>query len=177
MSTRPPRPSEYHHWDRTSGQWLTRKQVELARDKILHEYCPDFVDIEPVEGPHLAAAGHVKSVALWEAKRALGVEHTSEVDDVLDADHPLVKYSESAKARIYTHATRVASEAVRQNLDEKRCYVWRLLSDGVGDRTIKRLAWEEESWDMTRYEIRKLANEFWAIVIRELNIEADYVTR
>jgi len=145
----------------------------MARDAILHKYCPDFVDIEPVEGPHLAAAGHVKSVALWEAKRALGVEHMAEVDDVLDADHPLVNYSASAKARIYAHAGRVAAEAVRQGIDPRKRYVWQLLAAGVGDRTIKRLAWEEENYDMSRYEIRQLANEFWAYTIRELNIEAD----
>jgi len=177
MSIRPPRPSKFHHWCRDSEQWLTRKQVERQRDALLHEKAPEFVDIEPVEGPHLAAAGHVKSVALWEAKRAMGIMHVAEVNDVLDENHPLVRYNDSFRARLFSHATYVASEAVRQALPERTVYVWSLLADGVGDRTIQERGWEDCNYDFTRYEVRKLAQRFWDIVTDRLQDEEDGGTR
>jgi hypothetical protein len=177
MSTRPPRPSKFHNWCRESGQWLTRKQVEQQRDALLHEKAPEFVDIEPVEGPHLAAAGHVKSVALWEVKRSMGITHMCEVDDVLDADHPLVKYNDSFRARLFSKAGYVAAEAVRQGLPERTVYVWSLLADGVGDRTVLEQGWEDCNYDFTRYEIRKLSNQFWGIVTEHLQDELDGGTR
>lgn len=164
MSTRPPRPSVYHVWDRQSGRWLTRKQVETARDALLHEYAPEFVDIEPVEGPHLAAAGHVKSVALWEAKRAMGIAHVAEVNDVLDENHPLVRYNDSFRARMFVEASYVAAEAVRQGVEPRKVYVWTLLADGAGDRAIITQGWEDCNYDFSRYEVRNLTNEFWDIV-------------
>lgn len=172
MSTRPPRPTKFHNWCRESHQWLTRKQVETQRDAILHEKAPEFVDIEPVEGPHLAAAGHVKSVALWEAKRAMGITHMCEVDDVLDSEHPLVKYNDSFRAKLFVAATYVAAQAVRKGIDERTIYVWQLLSEGVGDRTIVTQGWDECNYDFTRYEVRQLADTFWYLVSGRLQNEA-----
>jgi len=162
--TRPPRPSSLHYWDRESRSWVSRKDIEEARNTLLTDKAPEFVDIEPVEGPHLAAAGHVKSVALWEAKRALGVEGQVEVHDVLDSENPLVDWPNSDRARVYHAAETVVAEAMRQGLPEKTIYVWQLFALGKGDRTVIKWAWEERNYDLTRYEVRKMANEFWPLV-------------
>ena len=172
-STRPKRPSANHVWDREGKRWLTRKAVEAERNRFLKAADPEFVDIEPVEGPHLAAAGHVKSVSLWEAKRAMGVRGMQELHDVLDAAGELVDWPNSDRARTFHHAGRVVSEAIRQGIDEKRVFIWTLLAEGHGDRAIKTLAWEDANYDLTRYEIRKLSNEFWDLVRAELTNDVE----
>lgn len=171
MSTRPPRPSPEHTWDRTTKQWYSRRELELERDALLKELAPEFVDIEHAEGGGLAAAGHVKSVALWNVKKALGIEGKVEVHDVLDGAHELVNWPESDRARQYSMAEYVANEGVRQGLNEKLVYIWQLLALGHGDRTIIKLAWEERNLDLTRYEVRKIANEFWTLVRQSLDEE------
>jgi hypothetical protein len=130
-----------------------------------------FVDIEDglEDAEFLAGAGNVKSEPLWSAKQAMGVGPAVEVHDALDASHEAVDYQRGYVASYYRAATEVVAEAMRNGEDPKRVFVWTHLAEGIGDRTIIKAALEVEGYHLTRYEVRKLANEFKTIVISRLD--------
>lgn len=129
-----------------------------------------FVDIEHEEGGGLAAEGQVKSVTLSATKLG-GRGGADRLNDMLDAENPLVAYQGGEKASYFRTATKVAADEIREGRDPKKAYVYSELANGVGDRTIKRTALELHGWTLTRYRIRKLANEFRRQVISELDGE------
>jgi len=132
-----------------------------------------FVDIEDglEDAEFLAGAGQVKSEPLWSAKEALGASAAVEVHDALDACNPAVDFQSGYWASYYRMAMQVVSEAIRDGVDPKTTFVWTYLAEGIGDRSIIRAALEVEGWHLTRYEVRKLANQFKEKVISQLDAE------
>lgn len=136
-----------------------------------------FVDIEGGKdetAAKLAAKGHVKSVGLNTLRSYF--PHTSrevKLDDILNAEHHLVQYQDSHKARYYRAATHIVAEGFRQGLEDKVLYVWQMCSEGLGSPTIQRRMWEDYSFDMTPREVHKLQTEFKIIVNEYLQTEED----
>jgi hypothetical protein len=151
--------------------YKTRDFKKLQRewyDKLADD---GFVDIEDGldDAEFLAGAGNVKSEPLWSAKHAMGVGPAVEVHDALDGAHEAVAYQQGYVASYYRAATQVVTDAMRDGVDPKTVYVWSRLAEGVGDRTIIMDALELEGWHLTRYQVRKLANEFREIVLAQLD--------
>lgn len=151
------------------------KALQAEWDKKLAD--DGFVDIERGHPEQLRKSGaltgkgHVASVALWEAKRVLGVEGVRTVEESVDADHELIAWGSSQKAEYFRLATDVAAQAFRCGLKNRRAFAFALYAQGAG-RAATRTALKELGYSLTEREARNYFEDFTRIVKTLLVIEA-----
>lgn len=169
MSTRPPRPSAQHWYCRDTKTWWHPNQLEAYREALLQgdEF---FEDIESCE--HNELRGPRSSVALQAVLNELGIRTDAGFDGAIDAEHPLVNYSESFIARYFYHATRLASEAVREGCDTKTAFIYQSHAEGVAQRNIATEMSEELDIHWTRKQVRPVVEAF-AMRVKEALDEED----
>jgi len=169
MSTRPPRPSAQHWYCRETERWWHPQQLAAYREALLFDD-PDFTDIESVA--HTDLRGPRSSVSLQAVLNELGIRTDAGFDGAIDADHPLVKYSESYVARYFYHAGILAAEAVREGCGDRTAFIYQSHAEGVPQRVIAAELAEALSIHWTRKQVRPVVEAFAARVKAALDKEA-----
>lgn len=111
-----------------------------------------FEDIER-EG-HTDLAGPRASVSLRAVQNDMGIATSREPDETLDAEDPMVKYQAGYRARYYHYAHLLVADDVRDGLDPRRTYIRQLHAEGIAQRDIMTMAWEDQNWDWSRRYVR-----------------------
>ena len=132
--SRPKRPSKDHMWDREHKRWMTVQQVENERDRMLREDGV-FEDIEDhIPWRLKGSTAHVSLVTL---KGELGNEYDAhEVEEMMHAGAEVMAYQDSRKAQFWRLVEQLTAQGFADGLDHELLEVWRLFSDGQGERKI-----------------------------------------
>ena len=169
MSTRPPRPSPEHWYDRENKRWVHPSTLSWLREKQLQDD-PYFKDIER-EG-HTDLTGPRSSVSLRAVMNERDIATGRGFDESIDQDDELLQYSDSYRARYYHYAALLSAEAVKNAESPIHTYIYQCHAEGISQRSIRDLLENDMDVYWTRKRVRTVVEAFAEKVKAQIDFEA-----